>query len=164
MCRPQFTKSQRCNNNHHLLIWKIKFYEYFQDGFFSLYLIGHQWYIPKINWKIQRGIMPDMQNKLVTMGGWCDCMMMWLMTCSTWLQFIEKGQFSLNFTKAWQTDQLTDWPSYRDAGMHPKICSGLFMAFPGFQLLKKNRFSLFFTKASPTDGRTDGPTDGQTRL
>ena len=114
---------------------------------------------------LTRPIRPTMRP----LAWWNDCMMMWLMTCSAWLQFIEKGQFSLNFTKAWQTDQLTDWPSYRDAGMHPKICSGLFMAFPGFQMLKNIDFPCFLQKRHQrtngrTDGRADGRAGGQVRL
>ena len=38
------------------------------------------------------------------------------------------------------TDQPTDRPFYRDAWMHQKICSGLFMAITGFYLLKNIDF------------------------
>ena len=56
-------------------------------------------------------------------------------------------------------DRPMDRPSYRDARMPLKICSGLFMAFTRFHLLKNINFPCFLWKF---DGRNDRRTDWQT--
>ena len=69
-----------------------------------------------------------------------DCMIhdvLWLASSSfDWLEKVDFHSVSREIDR--QTDQLTDWPSYREAGIHLNIYSGLFMAFFGSQLIGAN--------------------------
>ena len=108
------------------------------------------------------------RNKAHMANDASSCLMEWLYDASVIHDMLFLASFGFDSDEiSWNcdrlTDQLTDRPFYRDACMHQKICSVLFMAITGFYLLEKKQFSLFFKRRRrQTDLRTDQWTDGQT--
>ena len=88
---------------------------------------------------LTRPIRPTMSSHVC----WNDCMMVWFMTCSAWVRFIDKGRFTLNSMELWQIDR----PRYAPTFLWRSL---------GFICWKTSVFPVFFLKHR---GWTDQPTD-----